>query len=127
MNSTFWFAIVLGGIALAIYFLSSGKDTNALSAEEVQQKIASDTNIVILDVRTNIEYTTGHLPNALLIPVQELNERITELNKFKDKEFIVYCRSGNRSRTATSILTRNGFKAFNMQGGILRWTGDIVK
>ena len=49
-----------------------------------------------------------------------------DLENDRNKTMIVYCRSGNRSETATKILNKNGFKAFNMIGGINGWEGEVV-
>ncbi len=98
-----------------------------ISSDDVLKKIAAKENILLLDVRTEEEFSEGHLENATHIPLQELNERINELEQFKGKEIIVYCRSGNRSKTATSILQTKGFHAVNMEGGIKQWNGKIVQ
>ena len=49
-----------------------------------------------------------------------------DLENYRNKTMIVYCRSGNRSETATKILNENGFKAFNMIGGINEWEREVV-
>ena len=79
-----------------------------------------------LDVRTAEEHKIKSIPDTDCIPVQEIEKRIVELDKYRDKKIIVYCRSGNRSRTATKILKENGFKAFNMLGGMNGWKGEVV-
>jgi rhodanese-related sulfurtransferase len=88
--------------------------------------IQQDTSIVLLDVRTPGEYTseTGHLKGALLIPVQELSQRIGELDRYKGKTIIAYCRSGRRSAEATNLLNSRGFTTINMEGGILKWNEE---
>ena len=73
-----------------------------------------------MDVRTEDEYNDGHIKGAILLPVQELEERLDELPV--DKPIIVYCRSGNRSRNAAEILVVNGFEAVYDMGGINSWT-----
>lgn len=79
-------------------------------------------NLVILDVRNQIEYDDGHLENSLLIPVTELESRIDELTQYSDRDIIVYCRSGVRSSQASTILDSNNFtKVFNVHGGINAW------
>ena len=61
-----------------------------------------------LDVRTIKEHKNKSIPSTDCIPVQELEQRIDELNKHRNKKIIVYCRSGNRSEIATKILNQNG-------------------
>ena len=79
-------------------------------------------DLTILDVRTQSEYDEGHLENAVLIPVAELESRIDEIVQYRDSEIIVYCKAGGRSAQASGILDSNNFtKVFNVQGGITAW------
>jgi rhodanese-related sulfurtransferase len=79
----------------------------------------------ILDVRTPKEYEQEHLKDAVLIPVQQLAERIGEISMYKDSSVVVYCRAGNRSITGSEILINNGFKkVFNMNKGIMGWKSE---
>lgn len=76
----------------------------------------------LLDVRTTGEYEDAHISGATLIPLQELESRINELAEYKDKPLLVYCRSGNRSRTAAQILKDQGFQEiYNLNRGIGEW------
>lgn len=91
-----------------------------VDASEAKQMIESNPDLAILDVRTLEEYESGHIENAVLIPVTELEYRIDELDKQKDT--LVYCKSGGRSATASQILVDNGFSSvYNMLGGITAW------
>jgi rhodanese-related sulfurtransferase len=85
--------------------------------------------VFILDVRKQEEYDEGHIIGSTLIPVQELEARLNELPR--NKKILVYCRSGNRSVTASETLVKNGFaQIFNMKGGITEWKNagyDVVK
>lgn len=78
---------------------------------------------MLLDVRTPAEYKEdGHIPNSILIPVQVLPQYIKDIEKFKDKKILVYCRSGNRSAVASKFLEQNGFKqVYNLKDGIIGW------
>lgn len=77
---------------------------------------------VILDVREQKEYDSGHILNAKLIPLGKLNERMNELEKFRDRSIIVMCRSGQRSATATALLGKQGYtQAYNLSGGVIAW------
>jgi rhodanese-related sulfurtransferase len=79
--------------------------------------------IVLIDVRTPQEYKEdGHIKGAILIPVDQLHEKVDELRKYKnDKILMVYCRSGNRSVLASRFLSGLGFKVYNIKGGINKW------
>jgi rhodanese-related sulfurtransferase len=97
-------------------------DYQSISPKEAHRILQHDANVTLLDVRTLQEYNQdGHLVNAMLIPVQELEARINLLLPFKNKKIIIYCRSGNRSVTAAHILSEHGFYVYNIDGGINNW------
>ncbi len=98
-------------------------DALTITAEQVHTILERKDDVLLLDVRTPQEFNgaLGHLPNAQLIPVQELESRFEELEPYKDKEIVVYCRSGNRSSRAVTFLSQQGFKVKNMTGGMLEW------
>lgn len=97
-----------------------------ITTNETIELTSKDTTIILLDVRTSQEWngSLGHLQGALLLPLQELGERIHELEPHKDKTIVVYCRSGNRSATATQLLAAKEFKVFNMEGGMIKWNAE---
>jgi len=79
-------------------------------------------NLVILDVRTQSEYDSGHIYRTVWIPVTELETRIAELAGHENHEITVYCASGGRSTTASGILDSHGFtKVYNIVGGMNAW------
>jgi rhodanese-related sulfurtransferase len=81
-----------------------------------------DSNFVILDVRTPAEYQQGHISGALLnnYKAPSFSQNLDKLDR--SKTFLVYCRSGNRSRGAVKIMVAKGFtNIFHMSGGILDW------
>ncbi len=93
-----------------------------LSANQFETEIAKQESALLLDVRTEEEYYYGHLKGSLLIPVSELSERITEIESYRDKQILVYCRSGVRSITAGEILAENGFDSVaHLEPGISGW------
>ena len=102
-------------------FFTRSSSVKLISVQETNEKTRSDTDFVLLDVRTPEEFSEGHLANAVLIPIQELSQRLGELASYKEKKIIAYCRSGNRSGRAAELLGAKGFTVFNMEGGILRW------
>ena len=99
-----------------------------LSQEEWASQLAEDKNAVVLDVRTDSEVADGIIPNAIHIDIYKGQEFINELEDLdKEKNYYVYCRSGNRSGQACNIMEQLGFEnAYNLEGGILEWTGDVV-
>ena len=100
-----------------------GKGDNAfISVESLKVRIKAE-NPIMIDVRTEGEYygNLGHIKGSALIPLNELSQRIHELEKYKSKEIIMVCRSGNRSGQATKFLNNNGYNALNMIGGMIKW------
>jgi rhodanese-related sulfurtransferase len=86
--------------------------------EQFKERLKNDKNIIVLDVRTPEETATGMIENAINIPVQVLDQRVDELEKYKDKEIFVICRTQNRAPVGASILTENGYKAKYVIGGM---------
>ena len=80
-------------------------------------------DLLILDVREQSEYDEIHLYNATLIPLGQIDSRISELMPYNDTEIIVYCRTGARGATASQNLAgnHNFTKIFNMDGAITAW------
>lgn len=99
-----------------------------ISIEE-SKKLINEGNVnLILDVRNEDEFAKGHLKNAIQIPVKELKENLSDIEKFKDELVLVYCRSGKRSAEAVDILKENGFKNLvHMKDGISKWDGEVEK
>lgn len=103
-------------------FASSVKE---ISAKELQEKIKTNPNLLVLDVREPNELAVCKLSNIKHISLGELPARLSELGN-KDAEIVVYCRSGKRSERACQFLTANGYKdVANLDGGILAWARDI--
>ena len=99
------------------------KEFPNITVADVQKKINAKNNILLLDVRTVTEFDgpLSHIAGAVLLPIQELEQRVDELNEHKEKKIIVICRSGNRSQIGTRILISHGFNAVNMLGGMEAW------
>ncbi len=105
-------------------YAQQDKDST-MTVQDLKKLMKNDSTLIILDVRTPAELVgpLGKIENVINIPIQELESRIGELKKYKDKEIAVICRSGNRSNTGTRILREHGFKAKNVLGGMIeyRW------
>lgn len=92
-----------------------------LSAKEFEA--AMDGDYLLLDVREQYEYDAGHIADATLIPLGELADRLGEIEQYKDKPVLVYCKSGNRSVAGSQILINSGFNIiYNLDGGYGAWT-----
>lgn len=99
---------------------------NGISVQKAFEMINNYTqypNLLILDVREQDEYDESHLYNATLIPLGQIDSRISELMPYNDTEIIVYCRTGVRGAVASQNLggNYNFTKVFNMLGAINAW------
>lgn len=93
-----------------------------ITANELVLWLQEGHAIRLIDVREVEEVREGHIPNSLNIPLGEMEARLQELDK--KEQYIMICRSGNRSGKATQLLQNNGFDAMNLLDGILGWTGE---
>jgi rhodanese-related sulfurtransferase len=107
--------IALIAVAIGYFVLTRRGDTDAGQA---RQLVASGARLV--DVRTPAEFAAGHIPGALNIPVQELEQRMGELEP-KHAPIVLYCRSGNRSSSAARALKAAGYAAVHDLGAMSRW------
>ena len=94
----------------------------AVTAEEAKEMMeSSNEEYIILDVRSEAEYEEKHIPNAVLIPDNEIKQRAEAELLDKDQLIFVYCRSGNRSKNAAKILSQMGYSQIVEFGGINDW------
>ena len=93
-----------------------------ITAEEAKEMIDTLDDEIILDVREQEEYDTKHIPDAILLPVGMIDEDTAEgVIPEKDSVVLVYCRSGNRSKTASNKLVQLGYTQVYEFGGINEW------
>ena len=105
----------------------ANKAYTQISQDAAKDMILKDSRLVIVDVRSKGEYEEGHIPGALLIPNESINDRKPELLPDMNQVILVYCRSGNRSKQAAQKLANMGYKKVYEFGGINTWNGKIVK
>lgn len=93
-----------------------------ISVGDLKARLDAGAELLVLDVRTPEEYAQdGHIAGSTLLPLQELPQRLGELQK--DQPIACFCRSGNRSRSACEQLAQAGFtNLVNVDGGIGAWT-----
>ena len=114
---------------LLALFLLTGCGGNAaggvyqqITQEAAKEMMDTQQEVVILDVREQDEYDSGHIPDAVLLPVGTIDEdTAAEVIPEKDSAVLVYCRSGNRSKTASSALADLGYTNIYEFGGISTW------
>ncbi len=108
--------------ALSACAQSEGTNQTNLNVEEVSQLLEQNKEVVLIDVRTPQEFEQGHLKGADLINYYGANFKDEVAKLDKDKEYVIYCRSGGRSGKAVNMMHGLGFeKIHNMSGGILAW------
>ncbi len=126
------FAVLAGVVAMLVVtevmrLMRAGHTVDAQDA----LRLFNEEDAVLVDVREVGEYRDGHVPGATSIPVATLKSRPEELEKFKNRPIILYCRTGGQSGSAASLLKKNGYsRVYNLKGGIGTWSGanlPIVK
>ncbi len=115
-----FYAVVLLLILFYVRRYMQMRSIRQYSPGELRERM-QDRNVVLLDVRTDAERRAQQIRGSLHLPLQQLDRRVQELERYRSKEIICYCRSGNRSLTAALLLQKKGFKAGNLKGGIAEW------
>ena len=112
--------------SLLLLLTGCGGNTSDGSYEQITQEAAKEMmdtqEVIILDVREQDEYDSGHIPSAVLLPVGMIDEdTAAKVIPEKDSTVLVYCRSGNRSKTASAALADLGYTNIYEFGGINTW------
>ena len=98
-----------------------------ISQEEAKEMMRKDDGHVIVDVRRQDEYDSGHISGAILIPNESIGTAQPDQLKDLNQVILVYCRTGNRSKQAAQKLADMGYTNVFEFGGINTWDGDIVR
>jgi len=117
-------ALVIGGAACTPSANSAPTTAPVIASQritplEYMNEFGDGTSHLLVDVRTPEEFASGHIQNAVNIPVETLQTRLDEVPG--GVPVVVYCRSGNRSASAAQILVENGFQQVYDLGGIKDW------
>ena len=96
-----------------------------ITAEEAKVIMDSEKDYIILDVRSREEYDQGHIPGAIVIAHDEIEEKAEQVLTDKDRLILVYCRSGRRSKVAAESLVELGYTNIKEFGGILDWPYEV--
>ena len=99
----------------------------SISMEEAKEAFAAPGNYIILDVRRADEYAEGHIPGAINVANEDIGDEMPSELPNLDQVIYVYCRSGRRSKEASSKLAALGYTNIYEFGGILDWDGEIEK
>ena len=98
----------------------------SINSSEAEKLIKNKEDLLILDVRRYNEFKESRIVNSINIPVEEIEWEVGEIEEFKEKPILVYCKIGVRSSVACNFLKEEGFKElYNLRGGILDFNGEI--
>ncbi len=97
-----------------------------IDAQQAKAMRDADPSVIVLDVRTPEEYAAGRIAGATLLPVTEIQAQAASAIPDKNATYLVYCRSGNRSRTAAALLSQMGYTRVYDFGGIQDWPYGTV-
>lgn len=122
-NNVLLIGLALGsGVMLLLPLLKKGAGGVPNLAVDEAVTLINRSNALVLDVRDAAEFSSGHITDAMHIPLADLAERLPELKKYKDKTLLVNCQRGMRSAKACNILRKAEFtQVNNLQGGIDAW------
>jgi len=116
-----WVALAAVSGGMLLWPLVAGGGVENLTPAQATL-LMNREDALVLDVRETGEWASGHITGARHITLGQLEKRMSELEKFKDKPIIIICASGNRSSSACSQLKKSGFaKVFSLAGGIASW------
>lgn len=93
----------------------------------VAKDMMTNQKVVILDVRNPSEFEQGHVPKAINIPLGDISPKVSEIIPDKDATYLVYCKSGVRSVSATKQLDQLGYANVYEFGGIMNWPYDVER
>ena len=118
-------------LLLAVMLLTAcGQNKEAahvnITAEEAKEIMDTEEGYIILDVRTQEEYDQGHIPGAIVISHDEIEEKAEEVLTDKKQLILVYCRSGRRSKLAAEALVELGYTNIKEFGGIIDWPYEVT-
>lgn len=108
---------------LALLWDNNKRAGASVSPAEATLKINKDKALV-LDIREAKEFGAGHLVNAVNIPFAKLAERMSELDKYKERPIILVCKSGQTVGVAAKMLRDKGFNTLRLSGGMLEWSNQ---
>jgi phage shock protein E len=116
LKAAFWL------VWLLLVGLAAAADVRIIQPTELMNRLQTEPNLVLIDIRTPQEYAQGHIPRAVNLPLDQFEQRGAELTANRNREVILYCRTGRRVRIAVHLLLEQGFqKIVLLEGNILGW------
>lgn len=118
-------SILLAGLCSTVCVQAQDNTAGKTVSQNKFQRLLKKKNTILLDVRTEVEYKAGHIPGSLQIDflkTEDFKKQVAVLDK--SKPYLLYCRSGKRSKDAMSVMKEMSFtKLFDLQGGFNSWEG----
>ena len=118
---------VLMSLLSLLCLVGCGSSTKSIDSKTVKEMIDNKEDFILVDIREVDEYNEGHIPTAVLIPLGTIETDFEKKIPDKNKKIVIYCRSGNRTKTAYEKITELGYTDVYDLGGILDWQYDIEK
>jgi rhodanese-related sulfurtransferase len=115
-----------GAVSTEATTVPSAGGYQKITAQEAKQVMDENPDAIIIDVREQSEYDAGHIPNATLLPVGQLEALAAEALPDRNALLLVYCRSGRRSKAGAEALVSLGYTDVRDFGGIIDWPYDVV-
>lgn len=98
-----------------------------IGTKELNNLIERNSDLLIIDVRDQDEYNSGHIPNSMNIPLDYLSSNMYYLSNYKNSPVVVYCKSGIRSEDAANYLVQQGFRqVYVLRDGLVNYNGKLV-
>ena len=121
----FLLLLTLGLLLTACESAEPENSYEMITPQQAKQIMDSREDIVILDVRTQEEYGEKHIPGAVLLPLDDVEQKAHVVLPEKDQTILVYCRSGRRSKLAAEALVKQGYTNILEFGGINDWPYEV--
>ena len=112
-------------ILTLLLFVGCGNNYKHISQEEAIKIMETKKDYIIVDVRRKEEYDKKHIPNAILVPIEDIREGKLDALPDKDKMLMLYCWTGRRAEDAAALLVKYGYTNVYEFGGLINWTGDV--
>lgn len=115
-------------VVLSIFLVSCGSNSGVqiITPEQAKAMRDEDSSVVFVDVREQYEFDEEHIQAAVLLPLGTIETNAVNVIPDKSAVYIIYCRSGNRSATASQLLVDLGYENIYDMGGIIYWTFETV-
>ena len=119
------FAGVVVIFLVTTLFTGCAQGYRNISHDEAQKIISTEKDFILLDVRTPQEYEKKHIPNAVLLPIDEIKKGNVAVLPDKNQKILIYCWTGRRAEDSAAMLVKMGYKNVLNFGGLVDWTGAV--